>query len=131
MALHVVEGLNKKQKALVDGYAGSGRLADLISEAHDRAAQQLPQHMRATLSEVTGEEGWDELVKEVIIAEGRTSRQILRHIESHEADMVVIGAHTESSMIDRMIGSTARLLVKNSPVPVLTVQVPSGFPDTP
>jgi nucleotide-binding universal stress UspA family protein len=131
VALHVVEGLNKKQKALVDGYAGEGRLGELISEAHSRAADRLPQHMRATLSEVTGEESWDELVKEVIIAEGRTTRQILRHVESRDADMVVIGAHTESSMIDRMIGSTARSLVKNSPVPVLTVQVPSGFPDTP
>lgn len=131
VALHVVESLNKKQKALVDGYAGEGRLGQLISDAHNRAAEQLPEHMRATLSEITGEDGWEELVKEVVIAEGRTTRQILRHIESRGADLVVIGAHTESSIIDRMIGSTARSLVKSSPVPVLTVQVPSGFPDTP
>jgi nucleotide-binding universal stress UspA family protein len=46
-------------------------------------------------------------------------------VESRSADLVVIGAHTESSIIDRMIGSTARSLVKSSPVPVLTVQVPA------
>lgn len=131
VALHVMEGLNKKQRALVDGYAGEGRLGELISEAHDRAAEQLPEHMKATLSAVTGQDGWDDLVEEVVIAEGRPTRQILRYVESREADMVVIGAHTESSVIDRMIGSTARSLVKNCPVPVLTVQVPSGFEDTP
>jgi nucleotide-binding universal stress UspA family protein len=130
VALHVIESLNRKQKALVEGYAGQGRLGELLKSAQKEAADRLPQHMRQTLSAVSGDEDWERLVSEVVIAKGRSEKRILEAVEAKNADMVVIGAHTESSVLDRMIGSTARSLVKNCPVPVLTVQVPCGFSET-
>ncbi|MGB5623673.1 MAG: universal stress protein [Gammaproteobacteria bacterium] len=130
VALHVIESLSRKQKALVDGYAGPGRLQELIHEAQQRATEQLPRHLKETLLAVSGEEDWDRLVSEVVIAEGRAEKRIIEIVEAKGADLVVIGAHTEGSILDRMIGSTARSLVKTSPVPVLTVQVPSGLKTT-
>ncbi|MBT8091688.1 MAG: universal stress protein [Gammaproteobacteria bacterium] len=124
VALHVVETLNTKQKTLVDKYAGTGHLAELLSRVEKKAASEIPEKMRGILASVSGEEHWERLVKEIIIAEGRTESQILRHVESCKADLVVIGAHTEASIIDRLIGTTARSLIKSCPVPVLTVQVP-------
>lgn len=125
VALHVIESLSRKQKALVDGYAGTGRLQELLAEAQQKATEDLPRHLKNTLLASSGEEDWHKLVAEVVIAEGRAEKRILEIVESRSADLVVIGAHTESSIIDRMIGSTARSLVKSSPVPVLTVQVPA------
>lgn len=130
VALHVMESLNRKQKALVEGYAGKGRLHDLIEQAHAQAAEELPRQVKDTLSAVSGAEDWQQLVADVVVAEGRAERRIVEMAEAKGADLVVIGAHTESSVLDRMIGSTARSLVKNCPVPVLTVQVPSGFSET-
>jgi len=130
VALHVIESLSRKQKALVDGYTGPGRLQELIEKAHQQATEQLPRHLKDTLMVVSGEEEWDRLVTDVIIDEGRSERMILRHVEARKADLVVIGAHTEASIIDRLIGTTARSLVKSCPVPVLTVQVPSGLKAT-
>ena len=127
VALHVIESLSRKQKALVDGYAGPGRLQELIHEAQKQATEQLPQHLKETLTAVSGEEDWDRLVSEIVITEGRAEKRIVEMVETKGADVVVIGAHTENSIIDRMIGSTARSLVKSCPVPVLTVQVPSGL----
>ncbi len=124
VALHVVETLNTKQKELVDKYAGAGHLAELLTRVEKRAANEIPQRMRKILATVSGEEDWERLIAEVVIAEGRTEAQILEHVESRNADLVVIGAHTEASVIERLIGSTARSLVKSCPVPVLTVQVP-------
>lgn len=124
VALHVVETLNKKQKALVDKYAGTGHLAQLLSKVEKKAADEIPKKMRKILGSVSGEEHWETLVKEVVIAEGRTEGQILKHVKSRKADLVVIGAHTEASAIERLIGTTARSLIKSCPVPVLTVQVP-------
>lgn len=126
VALHVVETLNTKQKTLVDKYAGTGHLAELLSRVEEKAANEIPGQMRGILASVSGEEDWERLVKEIVIAEGRTESQILQHVESRHADLVVIGAHTEASVMDRLIGTTARSLVKNCPVPVLTVQVPGG-----
>ncbi len=130
VALHVMESLSRKQTRLVEGYAGEGSLGELIKNAQKRARKSLPGHMKGVLSAVSGVEEWDQLVSEVIIAEGHTEARILEMVEAKNADMVVIGAHTESSVLDRMIGSTARSLVKNCPVPVVTVQVPSGFSET-
>jgi len=130
VALHVIETLNKKQTRLVEGYAGKGRLSELIENAQKRARKRLPGHMKEVLSEVSGGADWDRLVSEVIIADGHTVDRILEMVEAKSADLVVIGAHTEGSVLDRMMGSTARSLVKNCPVPVLTVQVPSGFSET-
>jgi len=127
VALHVVESLTSKQRTLVDRYAGEGSLSALLEKAHERAARQLPDELKKVLSKVTGPEHWNRIVKEVVVAEGRTAKEILAHVESHKADLVVIGVHTESSVIDRVLGSTARSLVKGSPVPVLTVQVPSDL----
>ncbi len=124
VALHVVETLNTKQKALVDKYAGAGHLAELLSRVEARAASEIPKQMRKILATVSGEEDWEKLVSEIVIAEGRTEAQILEHVASRNADIVVIGAHTEASALDRLIGTTARSLVKSCPVPVLTVQVP-------
>lgn len=124
VALHVVETLNTKQKELVDKYAGAGHLAELLTRVEKRAASEIPEKMREILSTVSGEEDWKRLIAEVVIAEGRTEAQILEHVASRKADLVVIGAHTEASVIERLIGTTARSLVKSCPVPVLTVQVP-------
>ena len=130
VALHVIEALNRKQQALVEGYAGQGRLADLLKNAQKEATNRLPEHMKKKLSSVSGDEDWERYVSEIIIAEGRSESRILEAVESRNADLVVIGAHTESSVMERMIGSTARSLVKSCPVPVLTVQVPSGVNET-
>ena len=130
VALHVMESLTPKQARLVEGYAGTGRLGELMKNAQKRARKSLPGHMKGVLSAVSGVGEWDQLVSEVIITEGHPVARILEIVEAKNADLVVIGAHTESSVLDRMIGSTARSLVKSCPVPVLTVQVPSGFSET-
>lgn len=124
VALHVVETLNRKQKTVLDTYAGSGHLSELLSKVEQRAATEIPVKMREILSSVSGEEDWERLVTEIVIAEGNTESQILKHVASRNADLVVIGAHREGSIIDRLIGTTARSLIKSCPVPVLTVQVP-------
>jgi len=130
IALHVIETLSRKQRKLLEGYAGQGELGHMLKIAHDEAARRLPDHMRRRLSSVSGEKDWERLVSEIIIAEGRSEKRILEIVDSKEADLVVIGAHTESSVLEKMIGSTARSLVKSCPVPVLTVQVPSGVDET-
>ena len=109
---------------MLDTYAGSGHLSELLLKVEQRAATEIPAKMRDILSSVSGEEDWERLVTEIVIAEGNTESQILKHVASRKADLVVIGAHREGSIIDRLIGTTARSLIKSCPVPVLTVQVP-------
>jgi nucleotide-binding universal stress UspA family protein len=124
VALHVIETLTRKQKALLEGYAGQGRLHELLVDAHEQALAEFPKQVEKRLKVVCGKNEWKQLVREVLVLEGDAETRIIETISAKSADIVVIGAHTESSILDRMIGSTARSLVKKSPVPVLTVQVP-------
>jgi len=127
--LHVLDTLNPRQRALVEGYSGQGSLGNLIAAAEKEAARRIPERIEEWCHREFGAENWREVVTAIVVSEGHAAQQILAHIESTGADLVVIGAHAESSLMDRLIGSTARTLVKSSPVPVLTVQVPEGRQD--
>ena len=124
VALHIIETLNRKQKTLLAGYAGQGRLHELLDDAHKQALAEFPKQAKERLKPVCGDEEWSRLVSEILVVEGEAEARILDMIAAKDADLVVIGAHTENSIIERMIGSTARSIVKKSPVPVLIVQVP-------
>ena len=123
VAVHVIETLNRKQRTLLQSYAGQGRLHELLDQAHEQALAEFPKQVRERLKPVCSD-AWDRLVSEVLVLEGDAETRILETIAAKNADLVVVGAHTENSILDRMIGSTARSLAKTSPVPVLIVQVP-------
>ena len=123
VALHVTETLTRRQRALVEGYAGLGSLSTIVKRAQDEAARALPERMEKICERLAPGEDWRQTVKDCIVTEGRVSEQILRHAESTGADLVVIGVHGDSSFT---LGSTARRLIKDCKVPVLAVQVPEG-----
>jgi len=124
--LHVLDILTPRQKALVEGYSGKGSLGNVITEAEKKAAERIPKRIEEFCHREFGHEDWKKVVTQIIVAEGHHAQQILAHIDSCEADLVVVGAHAESTVLEKVIGGTARTLIKKSPVPVLTVQVPEG-----
>jgi nucleotide-binding universal stress UspA family protein len=126
VVLHVMDTLTPKQKALVEGYSGQGSLSEIISQAEREAAARIPKRIEEWCHREFGHEDWRKIVTSIVVAEGHTPDQILAHVESTGADLLVIGAHAESAMMDRLIGNTARTLIKHSSIPVLTVQVPEG-----
>lgn len=123
VALHVIETLSSRQRALVEGYSGLGSLSELLERAKRDAASALPKRIEELCKIEAPEQDWRQTVAEVIVAEGHVTQEILAHVGSTGADLVVVGVHGESSLT---LGSTARRLVRESPVPVLTVQVPEG-----
>lgn len=124
VALHVFETLSARQKAFVEGYAGTGSLAPLLQEAEAEAVKSLPKRIEAFFARESPDENWHEIVTEIVVAEGHATEQILGHVESTGADLVVVGAHGHSPLFERLLGSTTRRLIRECPVPVLTVQVP-------
>ncbi len=123
VALHVTETLSKRQRALVEGYSGLGSLSHLMKQAHNEAAQRLPKRIEEVHAKLVPGEDWRQTVTGVVVTEGHVAEVILQHVKSTGADMVVIGVHGDSSFT---LGSTARRLIKECPVPVLAVQVPEG-----
>lgn len=123
VALHVIETLSSRQRALVEGYSGSGSLTELLDQAKAEAERTLPRRIEEFVKEEDPDADWHEICAQVVVAEGHVAETILAHVRSSGADLVVVGVHGEESMT---LGSTARRLVKECPVPVLSVQVPEG-----
>ena len=126
VALHVAETLTKRQKALVEGYSGLGSLSEIMEKAHREAVDRLPRRIEEVYARLVPGEDWRQTVTEVVTTEGHVAEEILRHVKTKNADLVVIGVHGETSFT---LGSTARRLIKDCPVPVLAVQVPEGATD--
>ena len=123
IALHVIEKLSSRQRALVEGYAGSGSLSEIVERAKHGAESRLPRRIEELCKAEAPDEDWRDIVAEAVVAEGHVAEEILARVATTGADMVVIGVHGESSLT---LGSTARRLVRECPVPVLAVQVPEG-----
>lgn len=51
---------------------------------------------------------------------------ILEAARRWEADLIVVGTHSQGAIERFLLGSTAEKLVSRSPVPVLTVRLPAG-----
>ena len=127
--LHVLERLNARQRAMVEGYSGTTSLDRLVENAEKEAAEQLPTHIETFCRKAAAEDDWHQIVDTIVVDLGHVNERILEHVKSSGADLLVIGAHRESPRFRAIIGSSARALTQRSPVPVLTVQVPQAKQD--
>ena len=65
------------------------------------------------------------LVEEILVKEGNPVEEILKQAELCDADMIVMGTHGQGVLVDVMMGSTARRVVRRSQVPVLVIRLPA------
>jgi len=127
--LHVMETLSRAQEALVEGYVGAGTLHAVVEREEHSAAERLQKRIEHFCSREADSRGCAELVASITIAEGHKDEQILAHRTKVGADLVVMGAHAESSLFDALVGNTTQRVMRHCPVPVLVVQVPAGEQD--
>ena len=66
-------------------------------------------------------DGYD-VAFETALREGKPDDVILDEIEANEPDVVVMGTHGREGVSRRLLGSVAERIVRESPVPVLTVR---------
>ena len=118
--------LEAKLRQVVDGYAGEGAIEHIIEEQEHEQADRIPRRIAEYCQREIGEERWTEVVTKIVVAEGKAHQQILDHARDLKSDLVVLGAHAESSLLERLLGNTAQRVVQRSPVPVLICQVPDG-----
>jgi len=124
--LYVIEGLNRRQRALVEGYSGHETLSTVIEQAEAEAAQRLPQRLEAFFEQEAPDDDWRNHIGQLLVARGKATEQILGHAESSGADLLVVGAHRSVSVVETILGSTAQRLAERSRVPVLVVRIPEG-----
>ncbi|PSR04393.1 MAG: hypothetical protein BRD50_03720 [Bacteroidetes bacterium SW_11_45_7] len=113
--VHVLNVINAPSEAVFDaeGNIMEDSAIDLsvIEEARSRNEEQL--------------ENWHsshnhELLKVVRI--GHFTKDIMNYIDEEEVDLIIMGTHGASGMTEMIMGSHAVSVVRQSPVPVLTLK---------
>ena len=71
------------------------------------------------------DENFDGVETKAEVVVGYAAEEILNIAEKYEADMIIMGTHGRKGIDRILFGSVAEKVVKNSPIPVLTIR-PSG-----
>jgi len=60
---------------------------------------------------------------EVLIKNGTPAEVIVETAKERSCDLIVMGTHGHSALTDVLIGSTAKWVVRHSPIPVLVIRL--------
>ena len=124
--LHVMEPLTANHEALIDGYIGPDSIHDIVEHEEQDAAVRIKKHLNSFCSRLGEENSCSLRLEKIIVAEGHPAEEIIRQADAVGADVIVIGAHAHSSIMDALLGSTTQKVIRKSPIPVFVVQVPAG-----
>ena len=125
--IHVMETLTPEQEALIDGYIGPDSIHAIVEHEEQDAVTRIQKHLQSFCARLGRESNCGNRVEKILVVEGSSpAREIIKQANAMEADVIVIGAHAESSILDTLLGSTTEKVIRRSAIPVLVVQVPVG-----
>jgi nucleotide-binding universal stress UspA family protein len=61
---------------------------------------------------------------EVLIKKGTPAEVIVETAREQNCDLIVVGTHGHGTFADVFVGSTAKWIIKHSPIPVLVIRLP-------
>ncbi len=68
-----------------------------------------------------------EMVKDIVVIEGRADQVIVSRAEEIGADVIVMGIQRHNIVEKVALGSTARRVIHNASVPVFLARIPEGY----
>jgi nucleotide-binding universal stress UspA family protein len=124
--LHVMETLTPDQEARINGYIGPDSIHDVVAHEEQDSAARIKQHLNNFCSKLGDNNSCSYRVEEIIVAEGHPAEEIVKRSVAIGADVIVIGAHAQSSILESLLGSTTSKVIRKAAIPVYVVQVPEG-----
>jgi len=100
----------------------AGARDQLIGKRRGQAA--LKQALEAFSEEAQAGEDQTFDTDEILIESGQPAEVIVETARERNCDLIVVGTHGHSTLKDVLVGSTARWVLKNSPIPVLVIRLP-------
>ena len=119
--LHVMEPMNKSTETMIESYLSE----DVLDKLRDKGVEALKEQMTQRIEDVIREElvgitlPQGELLHK--IEPGKPSKVILKVAKEINADLIVMGTRTHSSIGKLLMGSTAQTVLQNSAIPVMVV----------
>jgi nucleotide-binding universal stress UspA family protein len=125
--LHVMETLTPEQEALINSYIGPDSIHDVVEHEEKDALVRIKKHLSSFCSKLGDDNSCSYRVEKIIVAESSSpADEIVKQSVAMGADVIVIGAHAQSSIMGALLGSTTQKVIRKSAIPVFVVQVPAG-----
>ena len=119
--LHVMEPMNRSTETMIESYLSEEVLASL----RDKGLDALKAKMTERVDKVIREELTDIVLPhgtpDCHIESGRPNEVILKVAKEINADLIVMGTRTHSSIGKMLMGSTAQKVLQESDIPVMVV----------
>ena len=94
----------------------------IVPPSYEEMNGQLVQAAQQRLGEMAIEMSRNKLTVRPLVVTGRAPWEIVRLAREEEADLIVIATHGYTGLKHVLLGSTAELIVRHAPCPVLTVR---------
>ncbi|WP_428604019.1 universal stress protein [Sedimenticola sp.] len=122
--LHALEPLGSTSRALMENYLDADQRKRLQQEGYEQVRQNMKQRLAAFSADeqaVLGDDHSPEV--EVVVVTGHAAQVIVEEARKRDAELIVMGAHTDPSLGHKLTGSTTRKVIHDSTIPVLIVPV--------
>ena len=133
--IHVLSEIPNLLDKNVIGYISEERWQDIKSQHVEEAREAIIGKRRDHVAIKDALHQFSENVKEsregegfvtddIIVVRGNPVEEILKYSEENNCDLIVMGTHGQGTLVDAMMGSTARRVLRRSKKPVLVVRLP-------
>lgn len=123
--LHVMEELSPNATAQIAAYVGEEEWAQIRERNEQEVIDTIKTRLEAFCAEASKElPECPFITDETVVKVGYPATVILEYAHDKDVDLVVIGTHGHSALVDAMIGGTARRILRRCKKPVLAVRLP-------
>ena len=122
--LHVAEPLSSGMQFAISAYMPEISAKEVLRDGMSKALVKMQQRLDKFCEDELAQKPADrELITGVRVVSGRPAETITQQAVQLEADLIVVGTHTDSSFGSMLLGSTARKVTQLSRTPVLVIPV--------
>jgi nucleotide-binding universal stress UspA family protein len=123
--LYVIEELSRYTTDLISVFAGDKEWEEIRKRKEQEVIDIIKNRIEDFCAQASSELPECPLIAEKILVKvGVPSSEIIKEAHNGEYDMVVMGTQGHSTLLDAMMGSTVRRVLRRCKKPVLTVRLP-------
>ena len=123
--LHVLEDLSPSTAMRVKSIMGEERWLETLARNKQDITDSIRKRLEEFCDEIENQHATCSFkVDHIIITDGQAVATILETAKSTGCSLIVMGTHGYGSFKEALMGSTARRVVRRSPVPVMIVRQP-------
>ena len=125
--LHALEQLSPYRESLVVNVIGDTKWHEIMEKNEAEVHEKFRKKLEGFCDEMSAEHPTCPfIVDNMIVKAGNPVELILDEVAKEGYDLVVMGAHGHKPLVDAVMGSTSRRVLRRCATPVLIVRLPEG-----